>query len=264
MSALYAILGFLVIAFGAATGYRLLEKRSRKGEEDPTSVPAIERQIEPPPTQIEPAIAPPSAETKTINPVEIPDPWLSEAEETTSPEALPTSSEPTEAVMIEEPPLTEAQVREVVTTPIAPTDLSSPPALSYQPLVETITKQGRSRQLQKAASIVRYANHGDSAVRASVAIALGNLATNRAGTTVENFIPILNKLSQDPKSVVRVAAVESLGKIRSPKVLPILQRSQRQSDPSVRKAATVALQKLKLGYQTKPKTLKHIRQPGQK
>lgn len=264
MSALYAILGFLVIAFGAATGYRLLEKRSRKGQQEPTSVPAIERQIDPAPAPIEPAIAPTPSAPKIVNSVEIPDPWLSEAEETLAAETLLPQNEPTEAVTLEEPPLTEEQVREVVTTPIAPTDLSSPPALSYQPLVETITKQGRSRQLQKATSIVRYANHRDSAVRAAVAIALGNLSVNRAGATVENFIPILNKLSQDPKSVVRVAAVESLGKIRSPKVLPILQRSQRQSDPNVRRAAAVALQRLKLGYQTQPKALKHTRQQGQK
>lgn len=282
MEALYAILGFLFVTLGFATGYRFWERRSRHKLDGAVSSSEIERRVETPLMHGEPAIlmdvqteepispsgkgisgeeidaevvsaeevfteetttAQPSIplelkpdilpESSFTPPPEIPDPWLSDLEPAV-----------TESVIV--PPVPGAS------TPIAEPSLAVTDAVA---LKERIASLGRSGQLHYAASLMRYTNHANSSVRAAVAMALGNLATRRSGTSVETLIPVLGRLSQDTKTEVRVAAVEALGKIRSPKVLPWLQRSQ-QSDPQVRKAATSALQRLKLIYQPKAAKLK--------
>ncbi len=123
---------------------------------------------------------------------------------------------------------------------------------------------GRSGQLSQVANLTRYAGHADSGVRAAVATALGNLAFSRSGIGVEGLIPILARLSQDSKVDVRVAAVQALGYIRSNQVLPWLQRAQRSSNGRVNRAATIALQQLKLSYQPKSTAASRQKKPGKR
>jgi hypothetical protein len=272
MSALYPLLGVLVVLVGATTGYRLWEKRSRLRRDEATAPPPIERQAEiPTPVElpgsaakVEEAVAPTeptphqSLESTFKAPakpyVEIPDPWLSDSDVELAAEA-PVAEAIAKPLRSED---TISPVEDVVSSPgttsttpninlsVSPTDTAA--------LGERIASVGRTGQLHYAASIARYMNHANSGVRAAVATALGNLAANRSGTRVEALIPALGKLSQDAKPEVRVAAVEALGKIRSPQVLPWLQRLQKSSDANVRRAVTVALQRLKLTYQPKPVT----------
>lgn len=283
MEALYAILGFLFVTLGFATGYGVWERRTRQKSDGISPLPAIERQVEPPsasgapgivadgeraertvhlletdgaeeasiaaiaaegPAPTQPPIPPepePSSERAFIPQPIIPDPWLSDQEPVVTESAIA-------------PPVPGSTPPTVADPGLAVTD-----AVALQ---ERITSLGHSGQLHHAATLVRYTNHASSGVRAAVATALGNMGIRRSGPSVESLIPVLGRLSQDTKSEVRVAAVAALGKIRSPKVLPWLQRSQQQSDPRVRKAATTALQNLKLVYQPKAKLKPEVRKKG--
>ncbi|WP_421658619.1 HEAT repeat domain-containing protein [Leptothermofonsia sp. ETS-13] len=280
MSALYGILAALVVLAGAAAGYRVWEKRSRRRENAMISPPVIERPIETASTPIEPEVpsAPaeettvqaeaitnpatesPSAKVPPMEPVIIQDPWLDEPEEDTSEPVseLPAAETPSIPPADSPPVASEASVESGIEIPaVSPptSDWSAKPA-SFATLNETLASWGRSGQLQRASSLMRYVNHADSSVRATVATALGNLAANRSGAHVEALIPTLGKLTQDSRPEVCVAAVESLGKLRSPKVLPWLQRSQNHPNPNIKKAAATALRNLKLTYQPRPAKLK--------
>ena len=198
-------------------------------EDTPTAPAAIAPEV--PTTTPEPASA--IDAPLPITPPTIPDPWLTDAEVAAAPE----------------PPLT-------VSAP-AMVGVSGPSPFGGMgdgmELSGKIDRMGESRQMQQVANLYRYANHPDSKVRASVATALGKLAANQPGKSVEGMIPVLGKLSQDRSAEVRLAAVQALGNVRSPKVLPWLQQAQKTATGEVGKAITIALQNLKLVYQPKPK-----------
>jgi hypothetical protein len=270
MSALYVLLSFLAAVAAVAAGYRVWEKRSTTPSsgaiaptesakalpvETPTSkaVPTEALLSSP---EAAPAIA--QAESSSQAPAliasepkakmfvspPIPDPWLEEPPEAEAEPAIPASS-------VE--PVTSAS-EPVTASPLSPEPAnSSGLAISTveADLSEKILRLGKSGQINQVAYLTRYANHTDSQVRSAVAKALGNLAINWRGTVVESMIPVLGRLSQDSKPEVRLAAVESLGNIQSNKVLPWLQRAQKYADGAVRKAATTALQRLKLNYYPK-------------
>jgi hypothetical protein len=270
MSALYALLSFLAAVAAVAAGYRVWERRSTtpsSGENTPSesttslleeaSTSAVATESLPSSPEAVPEIArsefsqdltsvasAPKAKLAVSPP--IPDPWLEEPPEDGAEPAIPTSS--IEPVISSPEPLADSPLA----SPGSANQSNTAATAVEADLSAKILRLGKSGQINQVIYLTRYANHTDSRVRSAVAKALGNLAINWRGTIVESMIPVLGRLSQDSKSEVRLAAVESLGKIQSNKVLPWLQRAQRYSDGSARKAATTALQRLKLNYYPKP------------
>jgi hypothetical protein len=104
-------------------------------------------------------------------------------------------------------------------------------------------------------TLLGHARHRESAIRATVALAVGQIAaTMSVRSEIQRAIPVLGNLSQDPDPRVRQAAVEALGQIKSEKVIPFLRQSVRDSDRAIVKIASEALQKFKFYPQTGPKT----------
>lgn len=133
--------------------------------------------------------------------------------------------------------------------PVSSAQLEVAATVGASALSQKLDTLGRSGQIQQVAYLIRYANHADREVRATVASALGNLAANRQGSQIETVVNILGKLSQDLKPEVRLQAVQALGKTRSATALSWLQQAQRSPDSTISKAATAALQQLKPIYQ---------------
>jgi hypothetical protein len=233
MSALLGILGFLAFVTAIGTGYRFWNRRKVPKETGlpaksvpptPTVDTTPPKTVLPPP---DPAIARPKptpdpAPPPIAVPPLIPDPWLAEPEQET-------------------PPATTAAVTEPL------------PAQNWDYLLAVIGHAGELGQSQSIAYLKRFSNHAESTIRAAVATALGNIAADKPGKSMEGIIPVLGKLSQDTKPEVRLAAVEALGNIQSPKVLSWLQQAQRTSTGELAKTATASLQRLKLNYQPKSK-----------
>jgi chromosome segregation ATPase len=99
----------------------------------------------------------------------------------------------------------------------------------------------------------------DTETRKFAASALGNMgAANALRTDGQRAIETLGKLAQDFHPEVREAAVEALAMIKSEKVIPLLQKALRDTDSSVAKSASAALNKFKFYPRTpavKPKTI---------
>ncbi len=245
METLLAVVLFFGVLTAAATAYRAAEKRSsnRTSVTQPTEPPvsygigtpspSVDATVPPITPTESPQKASEASPTPDVSPAVtapiMPDPWA--VEEMTPPQESPVSVANTGTGK-----------------PLTFTEVSDRPDLSA-----TIDRIGQSGQMQQVANLQRYANHPDSKVRASVATALGRLAANKPGNSVEGLVPVLGKLSQDGKPEVRLAAIQALGNIRSPKVLPWLQQAQRTASGEVGQAVNVALQNLKLIYHPKPK-----------
>ena len=128
-----------------------------------------------------------------------------------------------------------------------------PPVSPAVDLQQRLVALGQSGQLANSSSIACHASSPDPAIREQVAVSLGQLVASRmVGTDVRRIIPVLDRLSRDPQVHVRCAAVESLGQIRSEQVIPILERSRRDSHPQVVKAASWAIAKFKFFRQAPP------------
>lgn len=128
-----------------------------------------------------------------------------------------------------------------------------PPVSPAVDLQQRLVALGQSGQLANSSSIACHASSPDPAIREQVAVSLGQLVASRmVGTDVRRIIPVLDRLSRDPQVHVRCAAVESLGQVRSEQVIPILERSRRDSHPQVVKAASWAIAKFKFFRQAPP------------
>ncbi|MEW6491659.1 MAG: HEAT repeat domain-containing protein [Cyanobacteriota bacterium] len=102
-------------------------------------------------------------------------------------------------------------------------------------------------QVTAIPTITEYANHPDSRIRELVASALGSIATSQGiKAEIQRAIPLLGKLSRDSEPLVRQAAVEALGKIKSETVIPLLSLALRDCDSDVVKAASAAINNYKL------------------
>ena len=99
----------------------------------------------------------------------------------------------------------------------------------------------------------------DKETRKLAASALGQMAAaNALRSEGQRAIESLGKLAQDVYPEVREAAVEALAMIKSEKVIPLLQKSLRDTDSGVAKSASAALNKFKFYPRTpaaKPKTV---------
>jgi uncharacterized membrane-anchored protein YhcB (DUF1043 family) len=135
-----------------------------------------------------------------------------------------------------------------------PTDAVPPgPLTPSSTRIDRIIALGQSGRLGTIGQIAQYAGDRDGVVREQVARSLGRLVASRlVGTDVQRAIPVLERLSRDPVAAVRCAAVESLGQIRSDQIIPILTRSQRDTNPQVVKAASWAIAKFKFFRPTPP------------
>lgn len=156
------------------------------------------------------------------------------------------SAAPAKPVANSEPP----------SAPPAPVEVVSPPSVSSDTSLELhqqILAWGESRQGRQIPQVIRYGNHSDKEVRQAVAIALGNLVeANPKQPEIQQAIPVLGKLSHDRQPEVSRYAVEALGLIRSETVLPYLRSAAKSPISSVSKAASKALQQLKLHYRAEP------------
>ena len=77
-------------------------------------------------------------------------------------------------------------------------------------------------------------------------MAVGQLAEAHGVRLEQRVLPTLAKLVRDPDAMVRQAAIEALGQIRSEKVIPLLQLGLRDGNVQVTRAATVAVNRFKM------------------
>jgi len=126
-----------------------------------------------------------------------------------------------------------------------------------QSLVSSVLTMGESKQPSHVPELNRLSTVTGSDVREATAIALKNIASsNPVNPVVQQIIPTLGKLSQDPDAVVRCAAVQALGEIPSYKVIPFVRRSLRDADMRVVKAATDAMGRFKYFQKSSTSTVK--------
>lgn len=94
--------------------------------------------------------------------------------------------------------------------------------------------------------VTSYFLETDDRIRALVAVVLGTIiADQTARLEVESAITYLEKLSQDSSSLVRKAALQSLGKIESDRAIPSLELALKDSDLGVVAIASQILQHYK-------------------
>jgi HEAT repeat protein len=110
--------------------------------------------------------------------------------------------------------------------------------------------------------LIDYAHHTDSHLRGLAASTLGQIAASQRGRAdVQRAIPVLEKLSRDPDSSVRRAAVEALGKFSSERVISPLKLALRDVDPDVVKSASEAIANFK---DYRGNRLKNVKSPKPK
>ncbi len=105
---------------------------------------------------------------------------------------------------------------------------------------------GSSPQLSAVPQLKITVNHPDPHIRQLTAWGLGRIAAaNGLRPEIQQAIPLLGKLSNDHDFSVRFEAVKALGMIKSPKVIPFLQKSLYDTNATVVKTANEALTKFK-------------------
>ncbi len=139
------------------------------------------------------------------------------------------------------------------------TDFSEPQSIDLpQPEVEQQLPIARPAPSYSVAQLMGSVQSQDKETRKFAASALGQMAAaNALRSEGQRTIETLGKLAQDVYPEVREAAVEALAMIKSEKVIPLLQKSLRDTDSGVAKSASAALNKFKFYPRTpaaKPKT----------
>ena len=139
------------------------------------------------------------------------------------------------------------------------TGLSQPQSINLpQPKAEQQLPIARQAPSYSVAQVMGCVQSQDKETRKFAASALGQMAAaNALRSEGQRAIETLGKLAQDVYPEVRQAAVESLAMIKSEKVIPLLQKSLRDTDSGVAKSASAALNKFKFYPRTpaaKPKT----------
>ncbi|MCW6036145.1 HEAT repeat domain-containing protein [Spirulina subsalsa FACHB-351] len=146
--------------------------------------------------------------------------------------------------------LTAETTSEGTTTELPPqVPPTSIPTLGNQvdaQIVKRLQGWGESKQLRYVAQMEQYCFSVSPEVREQVAIALKTLTTGQpVRREVKSAIAILGKLSTDSQSSVRLAAIQALGGIQSPQVIPYLQKALQDSSSEVIKTASAAIQRFK-------------------
>jgi len=140
------------------------------------------------------------------------------------------------------------------------TDFSQPQSIDLpQPEVKQQLPVARQAPSYSVAQLMGCVQSQDKETRKFAASALGQMAAaNALRSEGQRAIETLGKLAQDVYPEVREAAVEALAMIKSEKVIPLLQKSLRDTDSGVAKSASAALNKFKFYPRTpaaKPKTV---------
>ncbi|NET80936.1 MAG: hypothetical protein F6J94_02770 [Moorea sp. SIO1F2] len=150
-------------------------------------------------------------------------------------EMLPEPSQPEQPVLTETPSIT------------------AQPSQSDLDLGETITALVNYGQARDIPQLSKYINHPESLIRGSIASALGKIAAAQGlRAEIQQAIPLIGKLIQDPQPSVRQSAVEALSNIKSEKVIPLLERALRDPDSNVVKSASAGISQFKSYRRTQP------------
>jgi len=139
------------------------------------------------------------------------------------------------------------------------TDFSQPQSInSPHPEAKQQLPIARQAPSYSVAQLMGCVQSQDKETRKFAASALGQMAAaNALRAEGQRAIETLGKLAQDVYPEVREAAVEALAMFKSEKVIPLLQKSLRDTDSGVAKSASAALNKFKFYPRTpaaKPKT----------
>ena len=140
------------------------------------------------------------------------------------------------------------------------TDFSRPQSINLpQPEAEKQLPVARQAPSYSVAQLMGCVQSQDKETRKFAASVLGQMAAaNALRAEGQRAIETLGKLAQDVYPEVREAAVEALAMFKSEKVIPLLQKSLRDTDSGVAKSASAALNKFKFYPRTpatKPKTV---------
>jgi hypothetical protein len=127
---------------------------------------------------------------------------------------------------------------------------STPPAITKPNLSSHVQAWANSKNQDRIPALIKYAHHQDAALRSLVAESLGKLASQKSLSLQANkAIATLGKLSRDRSLIVRQAAIEALGQIKSDKVLAYLMPALKDSNSAIVRSASGAIARLKY-YQT--------------
>jgi HEAT repeat protein len=141
-----------------------------------------------------------------------------------------------------------SQVEESVASPLSVQKKIQITEKPKQTLEEKLLAKGDFSQSLALPELIEYRTHPDSQIRKLVASALGNIASaKRIRSETQQAISGLGQLSRDTDPSVRQAAAIALGKIKSEKVIPYLKQALRDFDSDVVKSASEALSQFK-GY----------------
>ena len=145
------------------------------------------------------------------------------------------------------------------------TEFSQPESINLpQPEAKQQLPIARQARSYSVAQLMGCVQSQDKETRKFAASGLGQMAAaNALRAEGQRAIETLGKLAQDVYPEVRKAAVEALAMIKSEKVIPLLQKSLRDTDSGVAKSASAALNKFKFYPRTpaaKPKTF-NVKKP---
>ncbi|MBD2080464.1 HEAT repeat domain-containing protein [Leptolyngbya sp. FACHB-17] len=153
-------------------------------------------------------------------------------------------------------PEDEVEPREQVVSVLVPPTIHDPKRPNdgkLEDLTQDLLAWGQSKDLKHISKLVQYTTYAEPLVRGTAVVALGQIVRHHAVRgEVEQAIPVLGKLTLDSDLKVRLYAVQALGRIRSEKVLPYLEKALQSPSGSVVKAANGAIQDLKLQYGKTP------------
>ncbi|OKH18525.1 hypothetical protein NIES593_22020 [Hydrococcus rivularis NIES-593] len=132
-----------------------------------------------------------------------------------------------------------SQVKESVAFPL-------PVQKNIQRLEEKLLAMAEFGQTIELLEAIEHKTHPDTQIRKLVALALGNIASaKKVRAETQRAISVLGQLSRDTDPSVRQAAAIALGKIKSEKVIPYLKQALRDFDSDVVKSASEALSQFK-------------------
>jgi hypothetical protein len=130
--------------------------------------------------------------------------------------------------------------------------LPVPEKPSSPPLAEVLPSQGeivplKSNKLAAAAiSALRADSYApDPAVRALVVAAIAEGMETASPKQIAAWLPILSRLGRDPEVAIRQQAVQTLGRVSSSRVIPLLRQALHDADPTVVQFASVAINRFK-------------------
>lgn len=133
-------------------------------------------------------------------------------------------------------------------------------------LENQITASENHGQLVDITLLQQHIYHSDNHIRQLVASTLGDITQGKPfRAEFQGVITSLGKLCRDPEPLVRLAAIKSLGNIKSAKVIDLLKLALRDTSSDVVEAASQAMNRYKSYPKiTKKKIIKNKYRKGSK